>query len=88
MQIINAGQGPRILSNGTEIAPGQVATIADDVWAKMRERKVVAHWLAIGDLKEMAPPPPPAAPVAPASPVTVEKPAKARAVKPDEKAAS
>lgn len=55
MQIMNCAKGPRILSSGTEVAPGATVTIDDKVWGRMRNRNVVQHWLTIGELKELSP---------------------------------
>lgn len=55
MQIQNTAPGARsILNLGLKIRPGEVATVDDEAWAKVKAKGSVSHWLATGELRELS----------------------------------
>ncbi|WP_072389865.1 hypothetical protein [Hyphomicrobium sp. CS1GBMeth3] len=54
MIIMNAADGPRgILSLKLKLKPGEVATVDDAAWKKLRKKPNIAAWLDRGELKEV-----------------------------------
>lgn len=55
MQIQNASPGVRsILNLGLKIRPGQVVTVDDEAWVKVKTKGSVAAWLESGELRELS----------------------------------
>lgn len=53
MQVLNTKEGPMTIAGVYVIPPNSLRTFDDALWATLRERPAVKHWLERGDIKEV-----------------------------------